>query len=323
MSQNGLDRRSFLRNAGLTALAGAAAATGAPAVAAAAGATFEPPPNGKYDFDTIYNRFGTDSTKFDQQIRVYGKDSVQVGMGIADMDFRAAPAITKALTERMQHENWGYLDMQGAFMKAHAESIVDWNKRRYNIDINPDSLVMTSGVHPAIIATLKTFSPPGSKVLLQTPTYNGFYSDLTAAFVKAEESPLKLVNGRFSIDFEDLERRISHDTNTLILCNPQNPTGNCWSKEDLLRLGEICTRRRVIVLADEIHCDFVNKGQKYTPYGTLGNKDIVMNSITFKAASKSFGLAAMKHAWMYSDNVDLLNRVKAHHRAEIPTTTRN
>ena len=74
------------------------------------------------------------------------------------------------------------------------------------------------------------------------------------------------------MDFEDLERRISHDTNTLILCNPQNPTGNCWSREDLLKLGEICTRRRVIVLADEIHCDFVNKGQKYTPYAPSATK---------------------------------------------------
>lgn len=319
MSQHhGVDRRAFLKNAGLTALVGAVA-PGAPLAAAAVGGAFAPPPNGKYDFDTIYNRFGSDSTKFDQQIERYGKDSIQVGMGIADMDFRAAPAITKALTERLQHENWGYLDMSGAFMRAHAQSIIDWNKRRYNVDINPDLLVMTAGVHPGIIATLKTFSPPGSKVLVQTPTYNGFYGDISAARCKPEESPLKVVNGRFSMDFEDLERRISHDTNTLILCNPQNPTGNCWSREDLLKLGEICTRRRVVVLADEIHCDFVTKGQKYTPYSTLGNKEIVMNSITFKAASKSFGLAAMKHAWMFSDNADYLARVKANHRAEITT----
>ena len=317
MSQNdGLNRRAFLRNAGMTALVGAVGSGGSVAAAAATAALAA---NGKFDFDTPYNRFGTDSTKYDQQIRVYGKDSVQVGMGIADMDFRAAPSITKALMERLQHENWGYLDMGGPAMKAFTDGIVSWNKRRYGVDINPDNMVITTGVHPGLIAALKTFSPPGSKVILQTPTYNGFYSDLTASGTIEEANPLKLVNGRYAMDFEDLERRISHDTNTLILCNPQNPTGNCWSKEDLLRLGEICTRRRVVVLADEIHCDFVTKGNKYTPYASIGNKEIVNNSLTFKAASKSFGLAAMKCAWFYSDNADYVARVKANNRADLTT----
>jgi len=317
MSQNdGLNRRAFLRNAGMTALVGA---VGSGSSVAAAAATAALAGNGKFDFDTPYNRFGTDSTKYDQQIRVYGKDSVQVGMGIADMDFRAAPSITKALMERMQHENWGYLDMNGQAMKSFTDGIVSWNKRRYGVDINPDNMVITTGVHPGLIAALKTFSPPGSKVILQTPTYNGFYGDLTASGTIAEESPLKIVNGRYAMDFEDLERRISHDTNTLILCNPQNPTGNCWSKEDLLKLGEICTRRRVVVLADEIHCDFVTKGNKYTPYASIGNKEIVNNSLTFKAASKSFGLAAMKCAWFYSDNTDYVTRVKANNRADLTT----
>jgi cystathionine beta-lyase len=256
---------------------------------------------------------------FFQSNSVIGKENIQVGMIIADMDFRAAPSITKALTERLQHENWGYLDMGGPAMKAFTDGIVSWNKRRYGVDINPDTLVITTGVHPGLIAALRAFSPPGSKVLLLTPTYNGFYGDLTATNTIAEESPLKLVNGRYSIDFEDLERRISHDTNSLILCNPQNPTGNTWSKEDLLKVGEICTRRRVVVLADEIHCDFVTKGNKYTPYASIGNKEIVNNSLTFKAASKSFGLAAMKCAWFYSDNADYLARVKANNRADLTT----
>jgi cystathionine beta-lyase len=130
---------------------------------------------------------------------------------------------------------------------------------------------------------------------------------------------LKRVNGRYAMDFEDLERRIDHDTNTIILCNPQNPTGNVWSQDDLMRLGEICTRRRVVVLADEIHCDFVNKGNRYTPYSTLPDKKIVMNSITFKAASKSFGLSAMKCGWFFSDNPDYIRRVKANNRLDLST----
>jgi len=315
---HGLNRRSFLRNAGLTALAGAAAGSSNPLMAAAAGSAFQVPANGKYDFDTTYNRFGSHSTKFDQQIRVYGKGSVEVGMGIADIDFKAAPFITDALNARMKHENWGYLDM-GEATPMMTEAIAAWNKKHYGIDIDPNTMVLSAGVHPGIIAALLTFSPRGSKVLLQTPTYNGFYSDLTFTQTKAEDVPLKFANGKFAMDFEEFEKRISVDTNTFILCNPQNPTGNCWSAEDLTKIGEICLRHRVIVLADEIHCDWVGKGQKYTPFASLPNKAIVNNSLTFKAASKSFGLAAHKLAWFHSTNPDLLARVKVNHRADLNT----
>ena len=313
---HGLNRRAFLRNAGLTALAGAAA--GHPLSAAESTAARQVPSNGTFDFDTIYNRFGTDSTKFDQQIRVYGKDSVQVGMGIADIDFRAAPAITNAINARVKHENWGYLDM-GKWTPMINESVAAWNKRRYGVTIDPATMQISAGVHPALIAALKAFSPPGSKVLLQTPTYNGFYSDLRESQTVAEESPMKFVNGKFEMDFDDFERRISLDTHSFILCNPQNPTGNCWSAADLLRIGEICLKHRVVVLADEIHCDWVGKGQKYTPFASLSNKAVVDNSLTFKAASKSFGLAAHKVAWFYSTNPALMARVDPFHRADLNT----
>ncbi len=323
MSQaNGLNRRAFLRNAGLTALAGATAGTSTTLIAstpAAPGATHQQPTNGTFDFDTIYNRIGTDSTKFDQQIGRYGKGSVQVGMGIADIDFKAAPSITNAIAARVQHENWGYLDMDKWTPKM-TEAVVSWNKRRYGVTIDPKSVVISNGVHPSIIAVLNTFNPKGSKVLLQTPAYNGFYVvDLAASQTKAEESPLKFVNGKFAMDFDDFERRISYDTHTFLLCNPHNPTGNCWSAEDLLRIGEICLKHRVIVLADEIHCDWVGKGHKYTPFASLPNKAVVDNSFTFKAASKSFGLAAHKVAWHYSTNPDLLARTKVNHRADLNT----
>lgn len=318
LQMDGLNRRSFLRNAGLTALAGAAAGSSNPLMAAAAGAAFQAPSNGKYDFETIYNRFGSHSTKFDQQIRVYGKGSVEVGMGIADIDFKAAPCITDALNARMKHENWGYLDM-GEATPMMTEAVAAWNKKHYGIDIDPNTMVLSAGVHPGLIAALITFSPKGSRVLLQTPTYNGFYSDLTFSQTKAEDVPLKFVGGKFAMDFEEFEKRIAHDTHTFILCNPQNPTGNCWSAEDLTKIGEICLRHRVIVLADEIHCDWVGKGQKYTPFASLPNKAIVNNSLTFKAASKSFGLAAHKLAWFHSTNPDLLARVKVNHRADLNT----
>ena len=172
MSLNaGLNRRAFLRNASMTAIAGAVSSGTSLAGATAAAAPGDLAENGgKFDFDTPYNRVGTDCTKWDQPMRTYGLDSLVAGMGIADMDFRCAPVITKALTERLQHENWGYLDQPRSFV----EGIAAWNKRKYNINVNPDSVVVTTGVHPALIAALKTFGPPGSKVLLLTPTYNGF-----------------------------------------------------------------------------------------------------------------------------------------------------
>ncbi len=287
-------------------------------VSAAAAASVADQPNGKFDFDTIYNRFGTHSVKYDMQVRTYGKDSIQVGMGIADMDFRVAPSITSALQERLKHENWGYLDTEEYFELVGA-AVVEWNKKRHGLNIDPKSLVFATGVHPGLVATLLTVSPPGSKVLLNTPTYNGFYFDLTASQTLAEENLLKKADGRYTIDFDDFERRITPDVHAFLLCNPQNPTGNCWSPEDLTRMGEICLRKNVVVLADEIHCDFVAKGQKYTPFASLPNRAIVDNSLTFKAASKSFGLAAQKFAWFFSTNKILLERVKKNLRADIST----
>src|SRR5262245_37108104 len=272
LQRDGLNRRAFLKNAGMTAVV---SAVGTGAAVPAAGAALAPP-DGRYDFDTVYSRIGTDCTKWDRQIATYGKDKIAVGMGIADMDFRSAPCITRALAERLQHENWGYLTIP----TSHVESIVNWNKRRYGLEIKPEWILHSPSVHPAILSTLRVFSPPGTRVIVQSPTYNAFYTDIRQVGCRVEESPLKLVNGRYQMDFEDLERRIDNDTNTMILCNPQNPTGNVWSREDLMRVGEICTRRRVLVLSDEIHCDFVTKGQKYTPFASLDNDAIVMNSVT-------------------------------------------
>jgi cystathionine beta-lyase len=214
-----LNLRAFLRNAGLTALAGAAA--GHPLTAAESAAALQVPSNGTFDFDTIYNRFGTDSTKFDQQIRVYGKDSVQVGMGIADIDFKAAPAITKAISERVKHENWGYLDM-GKWTPM-ARICCRWNKS-VRVTIDPGSMQISAGVHPALIAALKALAAGprcAADADLQRPT------PTCASRRPPEESPMKFVNGKFAMDFDD--GAASASTRTRSSCNPQNPTGNCWS----------------------------------------------------------------------------------------------
>ena len=299
MAAPALDRRAFLKGAGLTALAGT---TG---VAGISNAAPMKPVNGKYDFDEVYNRVGTDCYKWDKQIELFGEDKIVVPMGIADMDFRTAPVITEALIRRLEHENWGYMHVPGSFK----ESMIDWNRRRYGEEINPDLLLTATGVNPAILSGLRAFSPPGSKVIVQAPAYSAFYSTIRKAHCIPEENRMQLVNGEYRMDLDDLDRRIDHDTHVLILCNPQNPTGNCWSRDDLHALGELCERRRVVVFADEIHCDFVNKGERYVPFGTLDDERIVRNSVTFKSTSKSFNLAATKCAYMYSSNAEYIDRI--------------
>ena len=299
-----LGRRAFLRSTGLTAAAGAVGAAAPPA--AEAGGRARRQEEGRYDFDTVYDRIGTDSSKWDAQIARYGRERIEVGMGTADQDFRIAPAVSRALRERVAHENYGYLTIPASYK----ESIVDWNRRRYGLAIDPDTIRHAPGVHPAIISTLRAFCPPGSKVLLQTPGYNGFYTDVRVVGCVAEESPLRLVDGRYRMDFEDLERRIDHDTHAFILCNPHNPTGNVWSKSDLATLGEICARRRVVVISDEIHCDFVTKGHAYTPFAALDDEAVVRNSVTCKSVSKSFNLSMLKCAYLFSTNPGYLERIE-------------
>ena len=315
--KSSFSRRNFLRSAGTTAILGAA---GARSVVAqppsgltdpASGARPFPRSLDDYDFDEVYDRVGTDSVRWDRAVEQFGPGIV-AGMGVADMDFRAAPCVTNALAERCTHENWGYM----ARPASYAEAVAEWNNRRYGLDIDPSTIVFTTGVHPGIIAALHTFSPPGGRVLLMSPTYSGFYSDLTFTRTVAEDCPMVVENGRYTVDFDDFERRAQR-CNTFILCNPQNPTGNCWSAEDMMRLGEICLRHRVVVLADEIHCDFVTEGNSYTPFASLPDKEIVDNSLTFKSASKSFSLAAMKVAWYHTTNTDYLNRVKSNTRADL------
>ncbi|MFC1639349.1 aminotransferase class I/II-fold pyridoxal phosphate-dependent enzyme [Gemmatimonadota bacterium] len=314
MSKNGdLNRRDFLRNAGLAAVV---AGSGAPLEELKPadninGKSRVTPQQVTYDFDEVYNRVGTNTVKWDDAGERHSS-GLDVGMGIADMDFKAPPCIKEALLERCEHENWGYTNTPAGYVEA----IVSWNQRRYGLDIDPSTLVLTTGVHPGVIAALKTFSPPGTRTLICTPSYNGFYGDLRASNTVAEDSTMTKVNGRYEIDFDDFERRAAR-CNCYLLCNPQNPTGNVWSEEDLLRMGEICLRHRTIVLADEIHCDFVMQGHTYTPFASLPDKDVVDNSITFKAASKTFSLPAMKAAWFFSTNEDYLNRVRDNHRADL------
>jgi len=311
------NRRYFLK--GSAALAGSVGAgmtlTGVPTAAAAKETPYLI--NGRYDFDTIYSRIGTDCVRWDAQVDTFGP-GMKVGMGIADLDFRAAPCIGEAMQKRMQHENWGYLSSDLGF-RSLKEAISQWNQERHGVAVDPGSIEIASGVHPGLIAALQTFSPPASRVLLMTPTYNGFYTDLTYTGTVANESLMIFEDGKYRIDWDDLKARMTPDTHTMLLCNPQNPTGNVWSEDDLLRIGELCLKNDIVVLADEIHADFVRPGHRYTPFASLPDREIVDNSLTFKAITKTFNLPASKNAYWFSTNPIYLARVKKNHRADINT----
>ncbi len=298
----------------MTAVAGAVAAGGA--TSAAAADKGRPMKGGKYDLHEIYDRFGTDSVKWDRQVEKWGEEQFDIGMGIADMDFRTAPCVTEAIIDRARHENWGYLSNR----ESLKEAIAMWNSTRHGIEVDPATIIISTGVHPGLIAALNTVAQPGTKVLMNTPTYNGFYGDVRWSRTVANDSEMYVDDdGVYHIDWDDFEARMTPDTRAMLLCNPQNPTGNCWSEDDLMRIGELCLKHDVTVLADEIHCDFIMDGQKYVPFASLPDKDIVDNSLTFKAISKTFSLAGMKNAYFFSTNPVLLERVRYNHRPDINT----
>lgn len=307
----GLDRRTFMKSAGLTAIAGAVGTR----VEQAAGQDSAHYNGGLFDFDTPYDRIGTNSSRWDSPASRYESGNFKYGMGVATMDFEAAPCITEALEKRCQHHSWGYMSSTDSLRDA----IVEWNGTRHDIDIDPESVVIAAGVYPGIIAALRSFSPPSTKSLLLTPIYDGFYYHCRHTGVIPNESPLAYNNGRYEIDWADLESRMTPDTRTMIVCNPQNPTGNVWTEEELLRLGKLCLEHNIIVLSDEIHSDIVRGGQNYVPFASLPDKDVVNNSITFNAVSKTFNLAGMKNAYFHSTNPILLDRLKQNHRADLNT----
>ena len=299
--ERGVDRRSLLAKTGIGAGVLALGPLAASLTSEAAS-----PNDEKFDFDTPYSRIGWDDEKWDGAIRTEHVDHLIAGMSISDMDFKCAPAITAALIRRVHHENWGETDMNSAGPMAFKRGVIEWNRRRYGIDqITLDNLEITTGVHPGLQAAMRAFTRPGDKVLLAAPIYNGFYSDIGYCKAVPEESPMKFVDGRYEIDWEDLERRMTPQVKVSILCNPQNPVGRVWSREELTRYGELCLKHNIIVLADEIFCDILAKDSAYVPFSTLENRAIVNNSVTFKSPSKSFSLACMKCAWFFSTNSDL------------------
>lgn len=241
----------------------------------------------KYDFDEIIDRRGTNCVKWD------GAENPDVlPMWVADMDFRTAPAIIEALSRRVDHGVFGYTRVP----QSYYESITGWFARRHGWNIDNDWIIYTSGVVPALSAIIKALTVPGDKVLIQTPVYNCFFSSIRNNGCEIVESPLVYADNTYSIDFEDLERKVSDPkVKAMILCNPHNPAGRVWSRDELIRIGEICIRHDVVVIADEIHCELVMPGYEYTPFASI-SEEFSRHSVSCVSPSKAFNIAGLQIA---------------------------
>ena len=254
----------------------------------------------KFDFDTSVDRRNSGSYKWDSMDSASG-----LPMWVADMDFQTAPAIIDALAKRVQHGVFGYAKVPDTYYSAFTA----WFERRHNFHIERDWVLYTSGVVPAISAILKALTQPGDKVIVQTPVYNCFFSSIRNMECEALESPLRYEDGLYQMDFEDLERIASGaDVKVLLLCNPHNPVGRAWSRDELKRLADICVRNDVIVVSDEIHCDLVFPGVQHQPFAALGEQ-YLQNSVTCLSPSKSFNIAGLQIANIVVKDESLRARV--------------
>lgn len=245
----------------------------------------------KYDFDEIVPRRGTNSYKWDSDA-----DPDVLPMWVADMDFRTAPAITDALAARVAHGIFGYTRVPDSYYEAVAR----WFATRHGWTIDASSIIYTSGVVPAISAIIKALTSPGDKVLVQTPVYNCFFSSIRNNACIIDESPLIYSDLTYTMDFDDLERRASDpQAKLLLLCNPHNPAGRVWTRDELIKVRDICRRCNVRVISDEIHCEFAMPGFTYTPYATVDPEAIVCVS-----PSKAFNLAGLQIANIVCPDAD-------------------
>ena len=240
-----------------------------------------------YNFDEIVNRRGTNCVKWD----VENEDGI-IPMWVADMDFPAAPAIRKAVEARAKHGVYGYTIVPDSYYRA----ITSWFKRRHGWTIDKEWLIYTTGVIPAISAAIKALTMPGEQVLIQTPVYNCFFSSIKNQGCQILENPLKRNGNSYVVDWDDFERKCADEKTTVfLLCNPHNPSGRVWTKAELARMNEICLRHRVAVVSDEIHCELVMPGNKFTPFAAV-NEDCKTNGVTLNSPTKNFNIAGLQIA---------------------------
>jgi cystathionine beta-lyase len=241
-----------------------------------------------YDFDTVIDRRNTSCAKWDGMEQIFGTNDL-FPMWIADMDFKAPPEVIEALRERVEHGIFGYTRR----FEPYHEALAGWLRRRHGWSIETGWVRYAPGVVPALAAAILAFTQPGEGILVQPPVYYPFFSAIRGRGRTVVENPLVFKNGRFEMDFEDLEKKLDNSSVKLVfLCSPHNPAGRVWSREELERFGALCAARGVVVVSDEIHCDILYGGAKHTPLATVSDA-MRENSITTVAPSKTFNIAGL------------------------------
>lgn len=250
-----------------------------------------------YNFDELVERKNTNSYKWDEH-----DDPDIIPLWVADMDFKAAPCIINALQRRLDHGVFGYTFVP----ESYYEAVINWFSQRHGWEIQRSWMLYTTGVVPAISAVIKALTQPGDAVLVQSPVYNCFFSSIRNNQCHVVESPLKRVDTSdgftYEVDWDDFEKQCANPRVKLfLLCNPHNPAGRVWTRDELQRMNDICLLHGVRVLADEIHCELVMPGYQYTPFASI-SLACLDNSITCGSASKSFNIAGLQMAHIISNN---------------------
>ena len=241
-----------------------------------------------YNFDEVIDRSNNFSAKWSEMDKKYGSNDL-LPMWVADMDFKTAPSVIDAMRERLEQGIYGYTTRPSSYN----ESIVNWASRRYGWNIKSDWIIFSPGVIPSISLIIKEMTNINDKIMIQEPVYSPFNSVVKDNGRELVISPLiKLEDGNYVMDFEDIESKIK-DVKMFILCNPHNPVGRVWTKEELKRLGDICIKNNVKVISDEIHGDIIFKGNKHIPFASI-SEEFAQNSITCTAPTKTFNLAGLQ-----------------------------
>ena len=252
------------------------------------------------NFNTIINRYGTNSIKFDFAAE-RGKPEGVLPLWVADMDFQAPPEVLADMQQSVAHGIFGYTEPKNSYFEA----VSRWFSERFDYHVQHHEMVLAPGLVFGLAQAIRAYTEMNDAVLVQTPVYHPFYSIIQDNGRQLVTNPLVYSNGKYSIDFTDFEQKIiTHKVKLFLLCSPHNPVGRVWTRSELERLNEICIRHRVLVVSDEIHCDFVWGTHSHTCFGTLNH-----NAIVATAPSKTFNLAGLQASNMFIKNADLRKKL--------------
>jgi cysteine-S-conjugate beta-lyase len=244
-----------------------------------------------YDFDTVLERDATNSAKWSLRKQMTGMEDV-LPLWVADMDFACAPEIVKALKARVNHPIYGYTTSSDGYYNG----LINWMKKRHGWGgIQREWIGYSPGVVSGFNFAIQAYSHPGDKVILQPPVYYPMKMAIDNNGRRVVENPLKIVKGRYTMDFEDLEKKIDGRTKMIILCSPHNPVGRVWTREELEQLVEVCVKKDILIISDEIHNDLILGKIKHVPTATI-SKEAMERTVTLVAPSKTFNLAGLSNS---------------------------